>query len=187
VVEQDPELHEKLNGKLEETQLAAVGARTTCGGGGNAGTSTDRMKPPTFDGSPSWTIFHGQFEALADHNMWTSSEKVAHLLAVLYAQAADVLHVVSAGATYEYIVATLKGRYGDHHLAAVNRAQLKARIQLIGESQQTFAAAVEQLAHWALVGLPVDLIQREAAHIFIDGVRDRDVKQHLLIGRRQVA
>jgi hypothetical protein len=28
----------------------------------------------------------------------------------------------------------------------------------------------------------VDFIQREAAHAFVDGVRDREVKQHLLMG-----
>jgi hypothetical protein len=32
------------------------------------------------------------------------------------------------------------------------------------------------------VGLPVTFIQTEATHSFIDGVRDREVKQHLLMG-----
>jgi hypothetical protein len=79
------------------------------------------------------------------------------------------------------IVGALKGRYGDSQLAAAYRAQLKARTQLIGESLQEFAAAVEQLAHRTLVGQPLDFIQREAAHTFVDGVRDREVKQHLLM------
>jgi hypothetical protein len=47
---------------------------------------------------------------------------------------------------------------------------------------QEFAAAVEQLAHRVLVGLPVGRIQTEAAHAFIDGIRDRELKQHLLMG-----
>jgi hypothetical protein len=45
-----------------------------------------------------------------------------------------------------------------------------------------FAAAVEQLAHQALVGLPKGHIETEAAHAFIDGIRDREMKQHLLLG-----
>jgi uncharacterized protein (DUF2132 family) len=57
----------------------------------------------------------------------------------LQRQAADILH----GATYEDIVGALKGRYGDCQLAEAYRAQLKARIQLIGEQQQEFVAAVE--------------------------------------------
>jgi hypothetical protein len=51
-----------------------------------------------------------------------------------------------------------------------------------GETLQEFAAAVEQLAHRAFVGLPEGHIQTEAAQAFIDGIRDREVKQYLLMG-----
>jgi hypothetical protein len=47
---------------------------------------------------------------------------------------------------------------------------------------QEFAAAVEQLAHRAFVGLPEGHIQTEAAHAFIDEIRDWEVKQYLLMG-----
>jgi hypothetical protein len=114
----------------------AVEARKKRGGGGNIGTSADKVKPPKFDGSTSWAVFHRQFEAATNHNDWTSHEKAAHLLAVLQRQAADILHSIPAGATYKDIVGVLKGRYGEHQLAAACRAQLKARIQLSSESQQ---------------------------------------------------
>jgi hypothetical protein len=55
-------------------------------------------------------------------------------------------------------------------------------VQASGETLQEFAAAIEQLAHRAFVGLPVTFVQTEAAHSFIDGVREREVKQHLLRG-----
>jgi hypothetical protein len=55
-------------------------------------------------------------------------------------------------------------------------------MQTGGETLQEFAAAVEQLSHHALVGLPEGHIQTEAAHAFIDGIRSREVKQHLLMG-----
>jgi hypothetical protein len=55
-------------------------------------------------------------------------------------------------------------------------------VQTGGETLQEIAAAVEQLTHQALVGLPADHIQTEAAHAFIDGIRDREVKLHLLLG-----
>jgi hypothetical protein len=55
-------------------------------------------------------------------------------------------------------------------------------VQTGGETLQGFAAAVEQLAHQAFVGLPEGHIQTEAAHAFIDGIRDREVIQHLLLG-----
>jgi hypothetical protein len=70
-------------------------ARATSGGCVIAGTSEDRVKPPKFDGSASWEVFHRQFEAAADHK-WTSCEKVAHLLTLLQGQAADGVHSAPA-------------------------------------------------------------------------------------------
>jgi hypothetical protein len=165
-----------------ETQLAALEVRTRRAGGGNAGANADKVKPPKFDGSTSWAVFHRQFEAAAIHNDWTPREKAAHLLSVLQGQAADILHSVPSEASYEDIAGALQDRFGDHQLAAAYRLHLKARVQMSSETLQEFAAAVEQLAHRALVGLPVGYIQMEAAHACIDGVRDREVKQHLLMG-----
>jgi hypothetical protein len=125
-------------------------------------------------------VFQRQFEAADDHK-WTSCEKAAHLLAVLLGQVADVLHSLPPGATYEDIVGALKGRYGNHRLAATYRTQLNARTQLIGESRQEFGAAVEQLAHRVIVELPVDFIKKEAAHTFFEEMRDREVKLHRLM------
>jgi hypothetical protein len=73
--------------------------------------------------------------------------------------------------TYEDTVGDLMGHYGDHQLAAACQVQLKDRIQLIIESLQEFAAAIEHLAHRALVGLPMDFIQMEVVHAFIDSER----------------
>jgi hypothetical protein len=158
--------------------LAALEARTRRAGGSSAGANADKVKPPKFDGSTSWVVFHRQFEAAAIHNDWTQREKSAHLLSILQGQAADVLHSVPAEASYEDIVGALQDRFGDHQLAAAYRSQLKARVQKSGETLQEFAAAVEQLAHQALVGRPVGYIQTEAAQAFINGIRDREVKQH---------
>jgi len=110
------------------------------------------------------------------------SEKAAHLLSVLHGEAADILHTMPAEATYEDIVQSLWDHFGDHNLAAAYRSQLKARVQASGETLQEFAAAVEQLAHRALVGLPVAFVQTEATHSFIDSIRDWEMKQHLLMG-----
>jgi hypothetical protein len=50
---------------------------------------------------------------------------------------------------------TIQDRFGDHQLAAACRSQLKARVQASSETLQEFAAAVDQMAHLAFVGLPV--------------------------------
>lgn len=40
----------------------------------------------------------------------------------------------------------------------------------------------EKLAHRGLVWLPVEFIQRQSPFAFVDGVRDREAKWHLLVG-----
>ena len=101
---------------------------------------------------------------------------------MLHGQAADILHNVPAEATYDDIVGAFRDRYGEHQVAAAYRPQLKGRVHKSGETLQDFAAAVEQLANRALVGHPVAFFQTEVTHAFIDGIRDREVKQHLLKG-----
>ena len=58
---------------------------------------------------------------------------------------------VPAEAKYEDIVGALQDRFGDHHLAAAYWSQIKARVQASSETLQEFAAAVQQLAHRALL------------------------------------
>ena len=119
---------------------------------------------------------------MAVQNNWMPSEKAAHLLSVLHSKAADMQNTVPSEAIYEDIVESLRDRFDDHQLAAAYRSQLKVRVQAGGETLQEFAAAIEQLAHRALVGLPVAFVQMEAAHSFIDSIWDWEVKQHLLMG-----
>jgi len=101
---------------------------------------------------------------------------------VLQSEATDILQTVPAEATYEDIFGAFRDRFGDHQLAAVYRSQLKARVQTSGETLQEFAAAVEQMAPRALVELPVAFIQKGVTYAFIDRLRDREVKRHLLMG-----
>jgi hypothetical protein len=91
-------------------------------------------------------------------------EKVAHMLSILQEQATDMVHSIPVGVTYKDIVGDLNDHYGDHHLAADCRSQLKARIKLSGETLQGFAASVKQLA------IPIDFVEKEAARTFISGV-----------------
>lgn len=129
-----------------ETQLSAVEARTRLRNGGNAGISTDRVKPIKFDASTTWTLFYRQVEAATNHNDWTSREKARHRFAVTQAQAADILQCPSRRVTRRYRWRS-EGRYGDHQLAVAYLSQLKARIQLSGETLQEFLAAFEQLVY----------------------------------------
>jgi hypothetical protein len=75
----------------------------------------------------------------------------------------------------------LKGCCGDHQLVAAYQSQPHAETLLSSRSPQEFAAAIEQMAHLAIIGLLEDFIQREAAHAIINGVKDWEVKQQLLV------
>jgi hypothetical protein len=48
------------------------------------------------------------------------------------------------------------------------------------------AAAIEQSAHQDLVWLPEVFIQREAAYDCVDGVKDWEMKQYLLLGCKRL-
>jgi len=123
-------------------------------------------------------VFHRQFEAAAAQNNWTQSERAAHLLSVLHGKAADILHTVPAEATYEAIVGALGDCFGDHQLAAAYGSQLKARTQAYDETLQKFGAAGAPNLCQTSGHLP----SNRGAHSFIEGVRDREVKQHFLLG-----
>jgi len=165
-----------------EARLAVLDARAGRAGGDGLEASSTTMKPQKFDSATSWAAFHRQFEAATVQNNWMQSERAAHLLSVLHGKAADILHTMPAEATYEAIVGALRDCFVDHQLAAAYQSQLKARTQVSEEMLQELAAAMEQLAHRAFVGLPVTFIQTEAAHSFINGMWDWEVKQHLLLG-----
>jgi hypothetical protein len=67
----------------------------------------------------------------------------------------------------------LKGRYGEHKLAAAYRLKLKPRTQVSAETLQEFAEAVEQLTNAALVGLSENFMQRETTYAFVNGVTNK--------------
>jgi hypothetical protein len=73
--------------------------RTEHGCWRSTGIGIDRVKPPRFDESTSWVVFHCQFEAMVG-----PCEKVTHLLITLQGQAADVLHSILTEATYREII-----------------------------------------------------------------------------------
>jgi hypothetical protein len=80
----------------------------------------------------------------------------------------------------------LKHSYGDHELLAAYQSQLKFESPLGGKSLQELTAAVAHLDHRVLAGLLNDVIQWQAAFIFIDGVKEWEVKQHLLMDSKRL-
>jgi hypothetical protein len=62
----------------------------------------------------SWTVFHCQLEAVAEHNNWIDWGK-----ATLQGQDADDLHNIPTEVRYKHITEELEGCSGDHQLAVV--------------------------------------------------------------------
>jgi hypothetical protein len=144
-------------------------------------TSIDRVKPPRYNRSTFWAMFHHQIKTMTVHNKWAPPEIATHLLSVLQKQAANILHGVAIEATYKEIIEALESYYRDHHLAAAYHSQLKAWTQL-SKSLQEFATATEQLTHHALVGLRKDHFRKKTAHASNSGIQEPEMKQDLVTG-----
>jgi hypothetical protein len=163
-------------------KIAEVEAK--CGRG--TGTGAGAAKPTKFNGTTSWTVFWHQFETLAEYNCGTRLEKSIYLITAMQGHATHELHGVLKKATYEETLGALEDRFGDQHLAAAYRSQLKSRTQGVGESLQEFATAIEQLAHCAYPALPENHIRREAGKAFENVVQDPAIKIQLLLGREKM-
>ncbi|CAH2006042.1 unnamed protein product [Acanthoscelides obtectus] len=79
------------------------------------------MKPPQFYGTKPWNVYRRQFEAAANANGWSWTEKVTALTLALRADAAAILQRISPEEpeVYEQLVGHLKMRYGQSHLENV--------------------------------------------------------------------
>ncbi|UYV79070.1 hypothetical protein LAZ67_17000994, partial [Cordylochernes scorpioides] len=139
------------------------------------------IPPPTFDGQTSLEGFRRQFEAVTLNNGWGETEKVTNLIVALRGPALDLLQAVPRAdqQSYAMLMGELELRYGEQHLRQVYQAQLRLRIQKVGESLQGFEADVKRLCHLAYPGAPIDFLDQLAAQTFIDGIRDVEVQRVL--------
>jgi BarA-like signal transduction histidine kinase len=81
-------------------------------------------------------------------------QKLTYLITALKGRATDVLYSIPTNVTYEKTLQALEDHFGDQHVAAAFRSQLKMRTQRAGKFLLVFAIAIEQLAHHAYPTLP---------------------------------
>jgi hypothetical protein len=91
------------------------------------------------------------------------------LLATLQGQDSDVLPKVLNGAMHRETMETLEDHVGGWHLATTYFTWLKTGTQLVGESLQKFAIAIERLTHCAL---PKGHVYREVGKTFVSGIKE---------------
>jgi hypothetical protein len=113
-------------------------------------------------------------EAVTDHSKWAPLIKAMHLLTTLKGQKYDVLHRAPKKVTYLYkeTIGAVKDRSGDQQLVAVYFTQLKTRTQILSESPQEFAAAIEQMTHCVLLALHKHHISMGTGKVFGNDIRD---------------
>ncbi|GBN03834.1 hypothetical protein AVEN_233032-1 [Araneus ventricosus] len=138
--------------------------------------SRPALKPLTFDGQTSWTVFKTQFDVVSSTNGWTDFVKASQLVASLRGSAAEVLQGIPADKLTDLTTSekALESIFGDSHLTQFYRTELKTRIQKPGEGLQVLAADVERLMSLVYAECPLDVRESRTAECFVDAIRDED-------------
>ncbi|KAJ8936913.1 hypothetical protein NQ318_010940 [Aromia moschata] len=143
------------------------------------------LKPPTYDGQSSWSMYRRQFEAAAKANGWTPQEMATSLVISLRGQALEILQSIPEEQQNDYdrIVGALEIRYGHKYLRQVYQSQIKSRQQRTNESLQEYEADIERLVHLAYPQAPKEFLEQIGIQTFIDGLLDTEMQQALRLGR----
>ncbi|KAJ8943519.1 hypothetical protein NQ318_023029, partial [Aromia moschata] len=143
------------------------------------------LKPPTYDGQSSWSMYRRQFEAAAKANGWTPQEMATSLVISLRGQALEILQSIPEEQQNDYnrIVGALEIRYGHKYLRQVYQSQIKSRQQRSNESLQEYEADIERLVHLAYPQAPKEFLEQIGIQTFIDGLVDTEMQQALRPGR----
>ncbi|KAJ8942552.1 hypothetical protein NQ318_021954 [Aromia moschata] len=190
------EILEKINGlehQLHRTSIADSGDYSTSPGIPlqnstlmHAERSVHKiLKPPTYDGQSSWSMYRRQFEAAAKANGWTSQEMATSLVISLRGQALEILQSIPEEQQNDYdrIIGALEIRYGHKYIRQVYQSQIKSRQQRSNESLQEYEADIERLIHLAYPQAPKEFLEQIGIQTFIDGLVDTEMQQALRLGR----
>ncbi|KAJ8941380.1 hypothetical protein NQ318_003633 [Aromia moschata] len=128
------------------------------------------LKPPTYDGQSSWSMYRRQFEAAAKANGWTPQEMATSLVISLRGQALEILQ--------EH-----PGRAAKRLRQDCRRVRNKSRQQRSNESLQEYEADIERLIHLAYPQAPKEFLEQIGIQTFIDGLVDTEMQQALRLGR----
>ncbi|KAF8764360.1 hypothetical protein HNY73_022439 [Argiope bruennichi] len=136
------------------------------------------IKPLTFDGRTSWTVFKTQFDVVSSTNGWTDVVKASQFVASLRGSAAEVLQGIPSEKLTDLmtIEEALESRFRDSHLTQFYRTELKTRRQEVGESLQVLAVDVQRLMSLAYAECPRDIRESLAVQYFVDAIRDEDTQ-----------
>ncbi|KAJ8973415.1 hypothetical protein NQ317_017639 [Molorchus minor] len=129
-----------------------------------------RMKPPQFDGKTPWPNYLRQFEAAAKTNDWSMDEKATALTLALRGDATDILQTLSSAeqADYEQLI---------KHL------EMRIVTKKPSETLKEFQVDISRLVRLAYPATPEAVMERLAVQAFLDGLRDGETRQALILAR----
>ncbi|KAJ8932556.1 hypothetical protein NQ318_004710 [Aromia moschata] len=132
------------------------------------------LKPPTYDGQSSWSMYRRQFEAAAKANGWTPQEMATSLVISLRGQALEILQSIPEEQQNDYdrIVGALE-------ISPKSRVDNKEPMSPFKE----YEADIERLVHLAYPQAPKEFLEQIGIQTFIDGLLDTEMQQALRLGR----
>lgn len=144
-----------------------------------------RVRPPTFDGSSSWTDYKVQFELLAELNGWGDTAQAIYLAASLRGAAQSVLGDLDdkRRRSYSALTAALGQRFGPENQTELFRVQLKNRLRKREETLPELAQAVRRLTRQAYPSANYQLQETLAKEHFIDALQDADIRWRVFQSR----
>ena len=136
-----------------------------------------KVKPATFDGTGSWLDYRAHFDAVAEINRWSQTEKGLYLAVSLRGQAQGVFGNLSTQSKdYDMLVQALEQRFAPPNQTELYRVQLRERRQTASETLSALGQDIRRLANLAYPTAPNDVRDTLAKEQFIEALHSSDMR-----------
>ena len=136
-----------------------------------------KVKPATFDGTGSWLDYRAHFDAVAEINRWSQTEKGLYLAVSLRGQAQGVFgNLLTQSKNYDMLVQALEQRFAPPNQTELYRVQLRERRQTASETLSALGQDIRRLTNLAYPTAPNDVRDTLAKEQFIDALHSSDMR-----------
>ena len=140
--------------------------------------SKNTVKPATYDGKGPWPDYKSHFDACAQINKWSETEKGLYLAVSLRGQAQGVLGnlPLEHRQNFKELVKSLEERFAPSNQTELYRTQLRERRQRAIETLPELGQDIRRLANLAYPTAPNDVRETLAKEQFIDALASSDMR-----------
>ena len=132
-----------------------------------------KVKPATFDGTGSWLDYRAHFDAVAEINGWSNTEKGLYL-AVSHQ---DVFgNIATQSKYYDKLVRALEERFAPPNQTELYREQLRERRQTSSETLSALGQDIRRLTNLAYPTAPCDIRETLAKGQLVDALHSSDIR-----------